>query len=1010
MKNTNFKKTYLATSMSILLGSALALPTFAQQQSEENDGAENVEVIAVSGIKGSLLRSADLKRTSDGVVDAISAEEMGKFPDTNLAESLGRITGVSISRANGEGSQITVRGFGPGFNLVTLNGRQMAGTGFTRSFNFENLSSEGVSALEVYKTARADKPTGGIGATVNIVTNRPLSNPGQRFSVMAKGIHDTSNEVNDDVTPEIAGIYSNTFADERFGVSASFSYQRRDFQSQSARVQGWKAQTSATYLDDDGVERPIINAAPLPAGLANSVDGRTLDAEGNAVPLYRVVNPQTGEIVQTAAHFLPQDLNYGIQNVQRERTNAQLTLQYAATEDLTFTLDHTLSRAVQGNEGLGWGIWNGSFGGNANAYELDENGTALFYNSAGNDQSFTTNRVTNEVDSYATGLNAQYFFSDTLSFEFDVHTSTSKTDNTLDDGLGHDGLMILGTNAFRDKSYDFRNGEVPSFVVNWLEGDEVSPANIGANLGIFSASPGESEVNSARFSGEWMLDTNFGLKDLKFGVEYTEQTLTGSSAVSQPAGYNFNTAVFPDSMFERVSLDGFLDEFDFGPDGISPNYTYTYDFAEAVARSIAFFDETNPIGNTFDIDNYINQGNSEVNEETIAAYLSSSWEFEIKDYYLDLNFGLRYEQTDVTSPGETQVIERVVWNGGSEWRTIFAGDVLTVDFEGDYNLLLPMLDLRMDVTDELVARFSTGQTITRPELGQLLGGLTRTGFPAIGARTGARGNPGLLPFKSTNLDLSLEYYYDEASYASVGLFWKDVDDWIDTTQVIQQYEGVHDIFRGERWNAAEAAIQARGEQATDDAIYAEIIAAGVGVDGTTVLPDPSSDPLIDWTITSPENVGTRKTNGVELAVQHLFGETGFGVGVNATLVDGDVDYDRYLLAAQAVLPGLSDSANFQIFYEDDALSVKLTANWRDEYLVGQGQAQGSSDVPPQFAEEFTQVDLSVNYNLTENITVFFEGVNLTNETERVNGRFTEQFLSAAQFGPRYAIGIRYAMN
>ncbi|MFB0999243.1 MAG: TonB-dependent receptor plug domain-containing protein, partial [Colwellia sp.] len=116
----------------------------------------------------------------------------------------------------GEGSQITVRGFGPNFNLVTLNGRQMAGTGFTRSFNFENLSSEGVSSLEIMKTARAEAPTGGLGATVNIVTAKPLQNPGQKFSFMAKGIHDTSVEEGDDVTPEIAGIYSNTFDDDRF--------------------------------------------------------------------------------------------------------------------------------------------------------------------------------------------------------------------------------------------------------------------------------------------------------------------------------------------------------------------------------------------------------------------------------------------------------------------------------------------------------------------------------------------------------------------------------------------------------------------------------------------------------------------------------------------------------------------------------------------------------------------------------------------------------------------------
>ncbi|MBU2115483.1 MAG: TonB-dependent receptor plug domain-containing protein, partial [Gammaproteobacteria bacterium] len=242
MKPTLFNKSQVAIAVSVVLTAGLLFPAQAQDAAAAEQEAKdvNVEIIQIKGIRGSLARSMDMKRDGSGVMDAISAEEMGKFPDTNLAESLQRITGVSVSRANGEGSQITVRGFGPEFNLVTLNGRQMAGTGFSRSFNFENLSSEGVSALEVYKTARADVPTGGLGATVNIVTAKPLQNPGERYSFMAKGLHDSSNKAGDDVTPELAGIYSNTFMDERFGVTANFSFHRRDFQRQSANVRSWQ--------------------------------------------------------------------------------------------------------------------------------------------------------------------------------------------------------------------------------------------------------------------------------------------------------------------------------------------------------------------------------------------------------------------------------------------------------------------------------------------------------------------------------------------------------------------------------------------------------------------------------------------------------------------------------------------------------------------------------------------------------------------------------------------------
>ena len=149
--------TLLCSASAVSLLSALPLAAQAQDANEET---LTQETVVVQGIRGSLERAMDIKRSSNGVVDAISAEDIGKFPDTNLAESLQRITGVSINRVNGEGSEITVRGFGPGFNLVTLNGRTMPtakiraigtrgnyGAGGDRAFDFSNLASEGVSGL-----------------------------------------------------------------------------------------------------------------------------------------------------------------------------------------------------------------------------------------------------------------------------------------------------------------------------------------------------------------------------------------------------------------------------------------------------------------------------------------------------------------------------------------------------------------------------------------------------------------------------------------------------------------------------------------------------------------------------------------------------------------------------------------------------------------------------------------------------------------------------------------------
>ena len=146
MKTKIFSKTPIAASMSLILGISGITPSFAQEAGDE------VEVISVKGIRSSMIQSMDIKRSSSGIVDAISAEDIGKFPDSNLAESLQRITGISIERTNGEGSKVSARGFGPDRNLVTLNGRQMPTTTGERSFDFSNLAAEGVSGVEVYKT------------------------------------------------------------------------------------------------------------------------------------------------------------------------------------------------------------------------------------------------------------------------------------------------------------------------------------------------------------------------------------------------------------------------------------------------------------------------------------------------------------------------------------------------------------------------------------------------------------------------------------------------------------------------------------------------------------------------------------------------------------------------------------------------------------------------------------------------------------------------------------------
>ncbi len=983
MKNSKFLKKPIALAISSILATGLSAPLIAAEENLIENTDSEVEVIEVKGIKGSLIRSMNLKRSMSGVVDAISAEEMGKFPDTNLAESLQRITGVSVSRSNGEGSEITVRGFGPDFNLITLNGRQMPGTGNSRSYSLENLSSDGVSALEVYKTARGEQPSGGLGATVNIVTVKPLQSPGEKYTLSAKGIYDESNVTGDDITPEFSALYSNTFVDETFGLALSFSHQERDFQKQSANIQGWQFQPDA--------QLPSLDADKI-------IDNRSANAAAGA--------------------FFPRDMNYGIANVERERTNANLTLQYAPVDSLVISLDYTMGESTTGTNSVGWGQWH-DYGGNINSYELDSNGTVLFADLSGNDGSYTANRDTTEVSEKSLGFNVEWQASDQLSFSVDYHDSESEEDNGKDKGMGGTGSLVFGSDQLVNKHYDFRNGDIPQATIFWRNGSTtLAPSEMDSHFSQFIHSPGKAEVEQLQIDGVWENPYDFSLMTVKFGFARTEQKMSGSNAWSGLiGGFLFNpnySAAFPDSMFNYNSTSGFLDQFSNGSNPIGAGYYYSFDFDEAVARSQAYLNQDLLGDDYFSTDPYRDgsiQSESSVEENTNSIYVSSLWDFDVADFPVQVNLGLRYEETEVESNVLQDVPNDVWWLGGTEWLTQYtSGENNFYVEEGEYDILLPMIDVRVDLTDDIVARASWSKTISRAPLGNLAGGLALSPSPGLDSRTGSQGNTDLDPYESKNLDFSLEYYYAEGSYAAVGYFRKDVKNFISTRSSVAQYEGIRDISKGPRYAQAVADLNAEGISTTGDNIFARMQENGASLNAQGYLVPNADDPLMAWDISEPYNSDEKMVDGFELAIQHLFGESGFGFGANATFVDGDVEFDTESLAQQSPLEGLSDSANFQVFYEKDGLSVKVTYAWRDQYLIGVGQDQGSNDAPPQFAKEFGQLDMSVNYDIDDNFTVFVEAINLNNETEQSFGRYEEQFLSANQYGSRYTLGVRYSFR
>ena len=976
----SFKKNILSSSIAVaMIGSVV--PAFAE------DGAIE-EVIVEGGIRASLLKSIDRKRNATGVVDAITAEDMGKFPDTNLAESLQRITGVSINRSNGEGSQITVRGMGPEFNLVTLNGRQMPTVG-GRSFEFGNIATEAVSAVEVYKTTDASMPTGGIGATVNMETAKPLDNPGFSGVLGAKAVMDTSNVNGSDVTPEVAGVFSNTFADDTIGVLVSASYQDRDNREQYAAVDNWMPKS--TPAD----------------GWANNVTDNNMREDGVA--------------------WYPQNAGYNIADNSRQRQNSQLVLQFAPNDSMTTTLDYTNSKVDFEGERRGFGIWFGA--GVADVATINENGTYTMVQEPGGDYATNLARGAYQNRNESLGLNIEWQASENLTLTFDAHDSSAITQGM---GLGNDAYLIIGNTSgagfddpaantadIRDKSATFGSSGIPVVNISFEDTNDILQAELqGSDIGSLFAgitdNYSENEMSQYQLHGVWDNAGDGALQSIGFGVAKTEQNFksTGAYSGQLPAGWwGYSARFWDDDMWVKKSTDGLLDGFDNGGD-FPVGYYMDATFDEVAYGYENIVDDVNWWGNPYsaswpaELGGKLGAGSidtdARVKENVTSAYVQANFEDEFNGMPISTVAGLRYEESEVSSNGLELPAVDMKWVGGNEWSYIFADEQVRSYGSGETKEFLPSLSMSMDITDQLTSRFAYSRSLARPPIDSLRSTTNFEGNPKVGQRKVSVGNPELEPYLSDNIDLSLEYYYDEGSYVSVGYFKKIVDNFLVTTTSKQTYPGLRDVYLGERAEEARAELINNGAPVRDPDLH-RIINANQGAEDVAdhIFPN-ETDPLTIFDVSTDSNAETGNLYGWEIAAQHMFTDTGWGVVANATVVNGDVNADRDVVDVQFALPGMSDSANLSVFYEKDQVSARVSYNWRDEYLNGFDQHSS-----PVFNEAYSQVDLSASYQVNDDLQLFVEGLNVTDQVQRAYVRYTEQLIRGSQYGPLYNLGARY---
>jgi TonB-dependent receptor len=955
------------------------------QQAPAAGAADASQTIVVKGIRSSLASSLELKRDGQGVVDGISAEDIGKFPDTNLAESLQRISGVSIDRSIGEGSKVTVRGVSPDWNLVLLNGRQMpassiadTGPSNSRAFDFGNLASEAVAGVEVYKTSRAASPTGGIGATINIKTARPLDNPGLRGSFGVKGVVDSSNSrlpstmAGSEFTPEVSGIYSNTFADGKFGIALSASYQERDLgYNQAAVGGGWI------------VSRGNAGALANP----NTANPADITNKPKADDLYS----------------LPQNLIYSVNGVQRQRTNGQLTLQFAPFKDLRATLDYTYSELKLQNKRNELSAWF-NFGSSSSAWTDGPIASPKFYSETLGPGASGLRRPLADVamagsdyatknENKSTGLNLAWKVSNQLKLELDAHSSTAESG--ADSPYGSNNS--LGTAAFNraTTSVDFTR----DFPVLSIYDSDINPALMKATGSSFRNSYMKSGVDQLQLKGQFIPADG---SKLDFGLSLNKvKNRSAFSNVQQDdwGGLLTTEADFPDRTWRADQIRPYFGQISGSGSPALYNQFFTWDFktvrdltAAARGDQALFLPSS-----TFTTDR-------RVEEKSQSAFLQyiKDWDWAMP---VRAAIGVRYEETKVVAEALVPVAIGINWTAANEYPVQFAGSPGFTTLKGDYKHFLPSLDFDVDISNRLKARASYGETIGRPSWGDIQGGQTLNALARVDGGTGQQGNPALKPLKSKNFDLSLEFYYAKGSYAAVGFFHKQIDNYVGTTQINDTPFNLNTPVKGKFWNEAVAS----GCDESDPICIRNYIFTTYdgrfGVNRATgVIPGQPGDPIANFRINAPANQKRDKLSGLEFNVQHMFGNTGFGVSANYTLVRSGLKYDNNSIGEQFALEGVSDSANLVAFYENSKVTLRAAYNWRDKFLSGRFDGKGPN---PVYTEAYGQLDINASYKLTENLTVHAEVINATDGIQRLHGRAKEQVLYVTQTGPRYMFGANY---
>ncbi|MBC6412670.1 MAG: TonB-dependent receptor [Hyphomonadaceae bacterium] len=847
-------------------------PAHAQNPSSPEREIEE-DIIEVTGIRASLASALDTKRKADAVIEAVNAEDIGKFPDKNIAESLQRVTGVSIDRTFGEGERVSIRGSGPELNRILLNGQnigtgdwQILGGG-SRSFNYAILASEIVERLEVYKTPQANIDEGAIGGTVVLHTRDPLDLDNMTIT---GNLQIGYSDLADEVDPQLSGLFSWKNRHETFGFLVSGVWQDRSIRRDGIEVLG-----------------------------------------------YRSFPPTTGDDI------LPFAIGSALFQQERQRRGFNAVIQYQPNDNIDMRLHGLYSRVDADNRSHNylavprWKQIDRHQEGHPMAGSLIDPPTDVT-----RDDGIVTRATFTQPTRYIAfdGITRESEM-ETKLIDLDVDYEGESSDLHFQIGYteGSGGtsrdlfIEYIGNTGGR---FDI-SGAAPT--VSFDTVDPTDPADL-TSIGGFHVNSRTTTDEEFYTQLDYTKRLDLGaLNSIQFGLKYRDQEKAqqarGTSRASvddifkNPNGiYSFANRVggnTPGDFLDGISISGSLDAYPL----------------------IDLDSFENEVGNMMPTD-FLDPRNSwTIQEKILAGYGMANFETG----NLRGNLGVRVVYTDSSA-------ESYFFTGS--W--FDPEDIELISQDSTRTDVLPSSNITFDLSNDMILRFAAARAMARAEFSRLAPSLTVNNATL----TGTGGNPDLEPQFSIQFDFSWEWYFNEGALFSAGVFYKDIEGYLDfvtTTEEISSEACATDVCRYE--------------------------------------------------VTRPINAGSGTNKGIETNFQQNF-DNGLGFVVNYTFSDANAPED-------APIPFNSKhSFNLIGFYENDTFSARVGYNWRSKYFenINRGAELQTDDIG--------QLDASFAYNIGDNIQLTLEAQNLTDELLYKFGR-AERFPRAYyKNGRRVFAGVR----